>query len=108
MTFFNDAEDAFIFTFAKMNHFDLDLGWQYFVLPMRIPLGLNLKYIRQSLGDATASGMGIDLGAQIGFGLDRLLDLEALGDFAAGLNLQNVGKTAGEEPKDVKIYFVKG
>ncbi|KPL19316.1 MAG: hypothetical protein AMJ92_04050 [candidate division Zixibacteria bacterium SM23_81] len=92
--FFNDAEDAFIFTFAKMNHFDLDLGWQYFVLPMRIPLGLNLKYIRQSLGDATASGMGIDLGAQIGFGLDKLFDFEPLGYFVGGLNLQNIGKTA--------------
>ena len=38
--------------------------------------------------------MGIDLGAQVKFGLDDLLDYEPLGDFAAGLNMQNVGKTA--------------
>lgn len=92
--FFKDAEDAFIFSFAKLNLVDLDLGWQYFVLPMQIPLGLNLKYIRQSMGGASSSGMGIDLGAQVKFGLDDLLDYEPLGDFAAGLNMQNVGKTA--------------
>jgi hypothetical protein len=93
--FFSDAEDAFIFTFAKMNNLELDLGWQYFVLPMKIPLGLNLKYIRQSLEDtSSASGMGIDLGVQVQLGLDDLLDYEPLGDFSAGLNLQNVGKTA--------------
>lgn len=91
--FLNDAENAFIFTFAKLNHLDLDLGWQYFVLPMEIPLGLNLKYIHQSLGDVSASGMGVDLGAQVRFGMDTLLDYQPLGDFAAGLNLQNVGKT---------------
>ena len=93
-SFFDDAEDAFIFTFAKMNDIDLDLGWQYFVLPVQIPLGVNLKYIKQNLGNASSSGMGIDLGAQLKFGLDDLLDYEPLGDFAAGLNMQNVGKTA--------------
>jgi hypothetical protein len=93
--FFNDTEDALIFTFAKMNNLDLDLGWQYFVLPLKIPMGLNLKYIRQSFEDtSSASGMGIDLGVQVQLGLDALLDYEPLGDFSAGLNLQNVGKTA--------------
>ena len=92
--FFSDAEDAFMLTFAKQNTIDFDLGWQYFVVPLELPVGLNLKYIRQSLKDATATGMGIDMGAQLRFGLDRLLDYEPLGDFAAGLSLQNVGKTA--------------
>ncbi len=92
--FFSDAEDAFVLTFAKLNRIDFDLGWQYFVLPLDLPVGLNLKYIRQRLGDATATGMGIDMGSQLRFGLDRLLDYEPLGDFAAGLNLQNIGKTA--------------
>jgi len=92
--YFSDAEDAFMLTFAKLNLIDFDLGWQYFVLPLELPVGLNLKYIRQSLKDATATGMGIDMGAQLRFGLDRLLDYEPLGDFAAGLSLQNIGKTA--------------
>jgi len=92
--FFSDAEDAFMMTFAKLNTIDFDLGWQYFVVPLELPVGLNLKYIRQSLNDATATGMGIDLGAQLRFGLDRFLDYEPLGDFAAGLSFQNVGKTA--------------
>jgi hypothetical protein len=92
--FFSDAEDAFIMTFAKLNRIDFDLGWQYFVVPLELPVGLNLKYIRQSLNDASATGMGIDLGAQLRFGLDRLLDYEPLGDFATGISFQNVGKTA--------------
>jgi hypothetical protein len=92
--FFSDTEDAFMLTFAKMNRIDFDLGWQYFVVPLDLPVGLNLKYIRQSLKDATATGMGIDMGAQLRFGLDQLLDYEPLGDFAAGLNLQNIGKMA--------------
>jgi hypothetical protein len=92
--FFNDTEDAFMLTFAKLNRIDFDLGWQYFVVPLDLPVGLNLKYVRQRLGNSTATGMGIDMGTQLRFGLDRLLDYEPLGDLAAGLNLQNIGKTA--------------
>jgi hypothetical protein len=92
--YFSDAEDAFLLTFAKLNRIDFDLGWQYFVVPLDLSLGLNLKYLRQKLGDASATGMGIDMGSQLSFGMDRLLDFEPLGDFSFGLNMQNIGKTA--------------
>jgi len=91
---FSDREDAFYFSFAKMNRFNLDLGWQYFVLPLEIPIGLNLKYIRYQLGGSSAQGIGLDLGGMVRFGADDMFDVEYLGDVSVGVSVQDVANTA--------------
>jgi len=91
--YFSDIEEAFFITFARMNVLKLDFGWQYFVLPIEIPLGVNFKIIRQTLGDYSSFGMGADLGTQIKFSLAELLNVKEMGYFAVGLNYQDITRT---------------
>lgn len=54
-----------------------------------MPFGVGLKYIYQSLGDYSASGVAADLGTAYIFPKDS-----ALGGFAAGLSILNLGGTS--------------
>ncbi|MBL7191314.1 hypothetical protein ISS30_06425 [bacterium] len=91
--YFSDSEDAFFFTFAKMNRFNLDLGWSYFEVPIEVPIGMNFKMIRQSLHNSEAFGLGLDAGMQIRFDLDHLAGSAGLGDVCFALNYQDFTKT---------------
>ncbi|MFQ5708579.1 MAG: hypothetical protein ACE5HO_14075 [bacterium] len=90
---FGDTEDAFFFSFAKLNKFRVNLGWQYLSFPVEIPIGINLKVIQQKLFEDKASGLGIDVGAMIRFGIGEMLDSDHLGKLGFGFNIQDISKT---------------
>jgi hypothetical protein len=92
--YIEDVEDVFYFSFAKTLESILPLGWWYGDLPMTIPFGINFKLLRQKLGDASASGMGVDAGMMIKFNLGTLLNQRELGDMSFGLSLLDMTKTA--------------
>jgi len=102
--YFEDAEDALFVSFAKMNKFNLDLGWSLFEIPIELPIGVNLKMIRQKLYDKEAFGIGADVGIQLRVPLSEMFGQKGLGDFAIGLCYQDVTKTGidwGEGNTDV-------
>jgi hypothetical protein len=102
--YFNDAEDALFISFAKMNKINLDLGWAFFVVPLEIPYGINLKMIRQKLYDKEAFGIGADAGLQLKFPLSKMFTVPWLGDMALGFTYQDFTKTGidwGEGNTDV-------
>jgi hypothetical protein len=85
--------DAFVLTLAKSYKVDWDFGWQYFVFPTEIPIGINVKLIRQSLFDQTASGLGFDAGTMFKFGLDDLFDNNDLGKVNLALAVKDMFNT---------------
>lgn len=87
------TNDAFYITFTKMNFYKIDFGWQYFVLPVEMPIGINFKILRQSLFNNSASGVGVDLGWMLRFGMNDLLDNPNLGQITFGAMLKDVWKT---------------
>ena len=91
--FFDDKEEAFFFSFAKMNRFNISLGWQYLDFPVEIPIGMNFKLIRQNIYDYSASGFGVDIGMMVRFGFDDLFDDSRLGKFAFGLAIKDISGT---------------
>jgi hypothetical protein len=91
--YFDDKEEAFFFSFAKMNRFHISLGWQYLDFPVEIPIGMNFKLIRQKLHDSSASGFGVDLGMLIRFGFDDLFDNTHLGKIAFGFAISDISGT---------------
>jgi hypothetical protein len=102
--YFNDAEDALFITFAKMNKFNFDLGWAFFVIPLEIPYGVNLKLIRHKLYDKEAFGIGADAGLQLRFPLSEMFGKPSLGDVSFGFTYQDFTKTGldwGEGNTDV-------
>lgn len=88
-----DTEDALFFTFALLNRFQMDMGWQYGFVRVELPVGLNIKWIRQKLGEGEASALGLDLGTMARIYLDELLGMDRLGIFAAAVHLQDVTRT---------------
>ena len=93
LDYFSDTEDAIFFTFAKMNRINLDLVWNYFIIPLEVPLGINFKMIRQSLSNYSAIGLGLDIGMQLRFDLDHVLASKGVGDLCFAFNYQDFTKT---------------
>lgn len=85
-----DTEDAFFFSFAKMNAFIWDLGWEFHEVRVEIPFGINVKWIHQSLGEGEATGLGIDLGTAIRMRMDDFFQYEPLGIFSVGMNIKDL------------------
>ncbi len=86
-------DDAFFITFAKQNKINIDFGWQYFVIPVTIPVGLNVKLIRQNLFDKQGSALGFDFGTMFKFGLDDLMNSNSLGKVSFGLAIKDIWNT---------------
>lgn len=91
--YFDDSEEAFFFSFAKLNTFNVSLGWQYLDFPVEVPVGINFKLLRQKLQDYSASGFGVDLGAMLRFGLDDFFDNPCLGKFSFGAAVADIAGT---------------
>jgi len=104
--FFDDTEDALYFSFSKLNHIEMDLGWKYSSrLPIEIPIGMNVKLIRQKLRNSQSSGIGLDIGAMFRIGLDDLFDDDLFGKLSVGLMFRDVTGTTiswntNLQPKD--------
>ncbi len=91
--YISDTEDAIFFSFSKMNRWEADLGWDYHRVCIEIPVGVNIKLIRQNLGEGEASGLGLDVGTMIRFHLDDFLEAPEMGSIAMGIQLQDISKT---------------
>ncbi len=91
--YIQDKEDALFFSFSRMNRLQLDLGWGYYDVGIDIPFGVNFKWIRQTLGDAEGSGLGVDVGAMVRFHLDDFIQNENLGLLSWGIVFQDMTGT---------------
>ncbi len=91
--YFSDVENAFYFSFARLTSFEMDWGYNTLSFPVEIPIGVNLKYIQQTLFDKSATGFGIDIGAMIRLGVAEMFNEESLGKLAFGFLVQDVTTT---------------
>jgi hypothetical protein len=91
--YLQDTEDAVFFTFSKLNANRIDLGWLYHRVRIDIPFGINIKWIRQSIGPASATGLGLDLGTMVRLHLDDLFQSDRLGTVSFGAHLQDATRT---------------
>ena len=90
---FGSYDDAFYFSIAKHVPINLDLGWQYWEMPIDMAFGLNIKMINMSLHDKSGSGVGVDLGYILKLGLDKIFVSPYFGDLAIGISVQDLLNT---------------
>lgn len=90
---FSSADDLFQFGFAKNVHLDVNLGWEYFRLPVDLNFGSTIKYIKRDLDTNLGTGTGFDFGFQGITDLAILLDVTWLGELAVGMNYKDIGGT---------------
>ncbi len=88
-----DVENAIYLSFARPVKMTLPLGWLYTDLPVEMPVGLNVKVLRQSLGPSSASGLGIDFGVMLKFSLGHLLDIRKMGEVCLGFSALDFART---------------
>ena len=92
----------------------MDLGWQYFEMPIEIPIGVTFKYINQSLDNYTGSAIGFDLGSMIRFKLSDFLNTPWLGTFAYSLSIKDIlgtsvkWDTENQTEDEIPMHFYHG
>jgi hypothetical protein len=95
---FSNNDDALFLSIAKTLINAVDFGWQYFRIPIEIPIGLTFKYVSQSFGgdsrvSYTGTGIGVDLGALIKFKFGDFVARPIFGDLALGATVRDVFNT---------------
>ena len=88
--FFDNQNFIVSTTFSKLYDEQLDLGWDYFKLPIKFPVAVNVNYLHSVLYDLNANAFTIDLSFGASFNLGTLLKTEGLGDFSTFINLVNL------------------
>ena len=78
-------EDAVILSLAREFEFTINLGWKFFKIPCRLPVGASIKYIDKLLVDNRGLGTGFDVGAQLFFNMGGMTDLLSNTEFSIGL-----------------------
>ncbi len=89
---FNNAENAFFISFARMMHYDMFLDWMFKNLRIQIPVGANLKMIQKRTDQAKAYGLGADVGFRIRFKFGEISS-NNIGNVSFGLTLQDFTTT---------------
>jgi len=90
---FKSTDDLYQFAFSKHLHYDMNMGWLFFAIPIDAYLGANIKYIKRQIRDNIGSGTGFDLSYLIKTDMATLFDLEGLGDISFAMNFQDVAGT---------------
>lgn len=90
---FGDVEDAIVLGFARNFKFVLDLGWSYTKIPIELPVGLNVKYIHQSLANNSATGIGLDFGVMLRFNMKDIARSDNWPLLSIGAALKDFGGT---------------
>ncbi|MBC8376353.1 MAG: hypothetical protein H8E26_09940 [FCB group bacterium] len=86
-------EDGAFISIARQFEFEINLGWKFFKIPCRLPLGVSAKYIDKVLVDNRGLGFGIDIGSQLFFNLADMSRILTRTEFGFGLFLSDILNT---------------
>ncbi|MBT6759532.1 MAG: hypothetical protein HOA83_08465 [Candidatus Marinimicrobia bacterium] len=86
-------EDGAFITLAREFEFEFNLGWKFFKIPCRLPIGVSAKYIDKVLVDNRGLGFGIDIGSQLFFNLAGMNKILSRTEFGIGLFLSDILNT---------------
>jgi len=92
-TLIDYREDGAFISIARQFEFEINLGWKFFKIPCRLPLGVSAKYIDKVLVDNRGLGFGIDIGSQLFFNLAGMSTVLIRTEFGIGLFLSDILNT---------------
>ena len=90
---FNSTDILYQFAFAKHLHYDLNMGWLFFSVPLDLYMGGNVKFINRNLMSNQGTGTGLDFGFLVKTDLGILFDWDDLGTMNFGMNFQDLAGT---------------
>lgn len=95
-SFFTNSQDAFYLTFSRNFTQVIDFGWQFFKVPYQIPVGVNIKYLRQSFSapvNASSTGLGVDAGMMVITDINDYSSKKMWGVLSFGLTINDLTNT---------------
>lgn len=101
---FSTRESALIINLSKNFEYNIDTGWRFAEIPLRIPIGINIKLLQKDLYQITGKGIGVDLGGMVLIDLDNIFLFNWLDEIAFGLSVNNIVNTTiywSSEKRDV-------
>lgn len=111
--YFKSTDDLYQFAFGKHLHYDVNLGWLFFAVPLDVNLGANIKYIKRKIMEETGNGTGFDLSIMAKSDLSVLFDVDGLGTISYATNFQDIAGTEitwgdkGNTHKDEILFNTK-
>ncbi len=109
---FNTRESALIINLSKNIGYNIDLGWKFAEIPLRIPIGVNVKLLQKDLFQVMGTGIGVDIGGMVFLDLENIFMYDWLDEFAFGLSLNNIGNTiiywSSEKRDDIPMQLIAG
>lgn len=90
---FGTRESALFFNIAKNIETTIDPGWRFAEIPLKIPVGINIKLIQKDLYQVKGQGIGVDLGGMMMWDMENLFLFDWLDEIALGLSLNNIVNT---------------
>ncbi len=91
---FSFTNNAYFITVSKLTRWNVDMGWQYFDIPIDFGYGVNFKMINTNLYDRSGSGLGLDAGVRLKMGLNNLFADDNFGYFGLGLGVFDIFDTS--------------
>ncbi len=89
--YFGNSNHIFSATFGKIFDEVIDVGWNYFTIPIRIPTAVQVNYLRSTLDEYSANAFTVDVSAGLQFNLgDLIIQRKGIGDLIVYFNAMNV------------------
>ena len=87
---FSNRETAWTLSIAKLFQYNIDLGWQTNQIPLKCPVGVNIRYIQKSLHELNGRGIGFDAGGIVQVPLSEVLSMSNMGLLTFGGSVTNI------------------
>ena len=87
---FNTRESALVINLSKNIESDFQFGRHLAVIPLKIPLGLNIKLLQKDLYNLLGTGIGVDIGGMVFVDIGEISRFKWLDYFALGLSINNL------------------
>jgi hypothetical protein len=91
--FIPNADDAVWLTLARLIVLPIDFGWMRFTVPLELPVGVNVRLLRQRIAQHSASGIGLDVGLLLRVNLKDITFDERWPRLALGVSIRDIGQT---------------
>ena len=111
-TSFNTRESALIINLSKNVEYNFDFGWRFAEIPLKIPIGINIKLLQKDLYQVEGTGIGVDIGGMVLLDLEQLFLYDWLDEFVLGMSLNNIVNTriywSSGERDDIPMQLITG
>lgn len=111
-TSFNTRESALFFNISKKFNKTINTGKNLSDIPLRIPIGLNIKLIHKDLYQAKGNGLGVDFGGMVILDIEDILPSNFFDEIVFGLSVTNIAKTTiywtTDEKDNIPMQLIGG